>query len=196
LKITEHTFSKVKLDRKTEPYQKAINIAKMILLNYHPDINKGSNNVLALFFDMNLLWEKYVAKVLRTYLPIEFIIATQNRALFWQSDMVSDANIKPDILVKKNDEVIAILDTKWKLPYDNRPKDEDLKQMFSYNKIFNSTQSWLVYPNDVEDKKEGVFVDGHGGCGMMMVTALENGELNHEGLYRQVEKSLVLLVEN
>jgi 5-methylcytosine-specific restriction enzyme subunit McrC len=190
LKITEHTFSKVKLDRKTEPYKKAINIAKMILLNYHPDINKGSNNVLALFFDMNLLWEKYVAKVLRTYLPNEFTIATQNRALFWQSDIVAGANIKPDILIKKNDEVIAILDTKWKLPYDNRPEDEDLKQMFSYNKIFKGTQSWLVYPNDVEDKKDGVFVDGHGGCGMMMVSVLENGELNHEGLYEQMEVGL------
>jgi 5-methylcytosine-specific restriction enzyme subunit McrC len=195
LKITENTFSKVKLDRKTEPYQKALNIAKMILLNYHPDINKGSNNVLALFFDMNLLWEKYIAKVLRTYLPIEFTIATQNRALFWESKVLPDANIKPDILIKKDEEVIAILDTKWKLPYGYRPKDEDLKQMFSYNKIFNGTQSWLVYPNDVEDKKDGVFVNGHGGCGMMMVTALKDGELNHEELYRQITKSLVVLVE-
>jgi 5-methylcytosine-specific restriction enzyme subunit McrC len=196
LKITEHTFSKIKLDRKTEPYKKALNIAKMILLNYHPDINKGGNNVLALFFDMNLLWEKYVAKVLRTYLPNSYEIATQNKALFWESSVVPDANIKPDILIKKGKDVIAILDTKWKLPYDYRPKDDDLKQMFSYNKIFKGTQSWLLYPNDVENKKEGLFVDGHGGCGMMMNTVLFYGYINHKKLALQIIRNLKLFPFN
>jgi 5-methylcytosine-specific restriction enzyme subunit McrC len=179
LKVTENTFTKIVFDRKTEPYKKAINIAKMILLNYHPDINKGGNNVLALFFDMNLLWEKYVAKILRTHLPNEFEIKTQNKKLFWESKDVPDANIKPDILILKNDKVEKILDTKWKLPYDNRPSDDDLKQMFSYNKIFEGTESWLLYPNDENISKKGKFTKEHGSCGMMLITTIFGGELNH-----------------
>ncbi|MBK6819808.1 MAG: hypothetical protein IPG85_09585 [Bacteroidetes bacterium] len=181
------------IDRKTEPYAKAINIAKMILLNYHPDINKGGNSVLALFFDMNLLWEKYVAKVLRTYLPIEYEIKTQNKRLFWSSNVVSDANIKPDILILKSDKVERILDTKWKLPYDNRPKDEDLKQMFSYNKIFNGTESWLLYPNIESISKHGSFGEEHGSCGMLLITVLFENKLDHEKLARQIIANLNLL---
>lgn len=193
IKISDNTFAKIVINRKTEPYTKAINIAKMILLNYHPDINIGSNSVLALFFDMNLLWEKYVAKVLRTHLPIEYTIGTQNKRLFWASDVVPDANIKPDILILKNGKVERILDTKWKLPYDKRPSDEDLKQMFSYNLIFNATESWLLYPNDKSYLNEGAFVDKHGNCGMLLITVLNKGELNHYKLYIEIATLLRLL---
>lgn len=193
LKVTESTFTKIHIDRKTEPYTKAINIAKMILLNYHPDINKGSNSVLALFFDMNLLWEKYVAKVLRTHLPNEYEIKTQNKKLFWESKEVPNANIKPDILILKEEKVVSILDTKWKLPYDNRPSDDDLKQMFSYNKIFFGTQSWLLYPNENNISKQGTFGIEHGSCGMMLITALFNSELNHEKLAWQIINELKLI---
>lgn len=190
LKVTDNTFSKIHFDRKTEPYKKAVNIAKMILLNYHPDINKGDNNVLALFFDMNLLWEKYVAKVLRTYLPNEFEIKTQNKRLFWESKDVPNANIKPDILILKNDKVEKILDTKWKLPFDKRPSDDDLKQMFSYNKIFNGIESWLIYPNENNISKQGTFGKEHGCCGMMLINVLFVGALNHEALAKQIISEL------
>jgi 5-methylcytosine-specific restriction enzyme subunit McrC len=195
LKVTNSTFNGIALGRKTEPYKKAINIAKMILLNYHPDINKGGNSVLALFFDMNLLWEKYVAKVLRTFLPDEYRMETQNKRLFWECKDVSDANIKPDILILKDNKVERILDTKWKLPYDSRPSDDDLKQMFSYNLIFNGTESWLIYPNDISYLNRGVFVNKHGNCGMLLITALFNGDLNHKELYHQIVRFLKITIE-
>lgn len=200
LKVTENTFTKIVFDRKTEPYKKAINIAKMILLNYHPDINKGGNNVLALFFDMNLLWEKYVAKVLKNNLPNEYSIKTQNKELFWKSEDVPSANIKPDIVLLKNGKVEIILDTKWKLPHDNRPKDEDLKQMYCYNKLFGSTQSWLVYPSNKLDKNEGVFIEGKSSCGMLLITVLLEEELNHEllasNLCNELKLDLSILAKN
>jgi 5-methylcytosine-specific restriction enzyme subunit McrC len=193
LKVTANTFTQISYNRKSEPYAKAINIAKMILLNYHPDINKGSNNVLALFFDMNLLWEKYIAKVLRNYLPNYYNIKTQNKALFWTSKDVPDANIKPDIIIYNNEAVVCIIDTKWKLPYDYRPKDEDLKQMYSYNKLFDSTQSWLIYPSDKPIKKEGMFIEDSSSCGMLLVTPLVGGELRHEELQDVLLNELLFL---
>lgn len=46
-RITESTFKRIILDRKTEGYKKALQIAELVLLNYHPDVTNGRNNVLA-----------------------------------------------------------------------------------------------------------------------------------------------------
>ena len=67
LKVSEATFEKLVFDRKTQSYQKAIDIAKLLLLQYHPDVSKGKNNVLALMFDMNKLWEQFVFVSIRKH---------------------------------------------------------------------------------------------------------------------------------
>jgi len=65
INITASSFEKLNINRKSEKYSEAIKIAKMIILNYSPDIIRGQENMLALLFDMNDLWEKYIYKMLK-----------------------------------------------------------------------------------------------------------------------------------
>ncbi len=44
---TEASFKSIHFHRKNLHYKKAIQIARMILLNYHPDISRGRDDVLA-----------------------------------------------------------------------------------------------------------------------------------------------------
>jgi hypothetical protein len=46
---------------------------------------------------------------------------------------------------------ITILDTKWKIVEDNSPGDNDLKQMFVYNLLWNADRSVLVYPGNAKN---------------------------------------------
>jgi len=53
IQITKSHFDQVKLNRKTKDYDEALKIAKMIILNYSPDIKGGNENMIDLLFNMN-----------------------------------------------------------------------------------------------------------------------------------------------
>lgn len=147
IKITETLFEKLHFDRKTVSYRTSIDIAKLILLNYHPDLSKGRNDVLALMFDMNLLWEQFVYKSLFRHKSKEEEIFAQHIRNFWKPQYGYKSKMKPDIVLKnKITGKSIVLDTKWKNLNGYNPSPEDLRQMFVYMKYFNANKVALVYP--------------------------------------------------
>jgi len=144
--ITESTFEKLVFNQKTASYQKAIEIAKLLLLNYHPDLNQGRDHVLALMFDMNMLWERFVYASLRKYALPTLHLTAQNQFFFWQPKNGSRVSMKPDILIEANGKK-AILDTKWKNLQGYNPSPEDLRQMYVYQAFYEAEKVALVYPS-------------------------------------------------
>ncbi len=154
--ITETTFDKLVFTRKTHSYKKAITIAKLLLLQYHPDVSKGRNHVLALMFDMNLLWEQFVYVSLRTLKATGMIITAQTSKYFWQQETGYRSKIRPDICIKRGEERI-ILDTKWKNLNGFNPSPDDLRQMYVYHEYFNAKKVALVYPGRDKDMRGSYF---------------------------------------
>jgi 5-methylcytosine-specific restriction enzyme subunit McrC len=151
VKIKETVFEKLHFDRKTAAYQKAINIARLLLLRLHPDVQRGSNDVLALMFNMNSLWEKYVFRVLRQELSALGLQAREQvKNDFWKQNNSTARTVRPDIVIYQNsaegEQAILVLDTKWKCPSQNRIDDADLKQMLVYNLYNDCNKSVLLYP--------------------------------------------------
>lgn len=156
IQVTESLFQKLVFNRKTQRYQKAVEIAKLILLNYHPDVRTGRNDVLALMFDMNLLWERFVYVTLRK-LPLEgIIVREQVPKKFWQPERGKYSRLQPDILLEWGSEK-AVLDTKWKNLNGKNPSPEDLRQMYVYSEYFSATKAALVYPGDAHSEETGQF---------------------------------------
>ncbi len=191
--ITREAFGQIRLTRKTSDYTKAINIAKMLILNYAPDITKGDENMLALLFDMNKLWEKYIYKKLKAKESDEMTVSYHDQDHFWE-----DKRIYPDVIIR-NKKVRTdsegnreefwepyVIDTKWKLIEANKPSDDDLKQMYVYNMYWNSPKSILLYPQygQAVDSDFGKFHKGKNGlnhCKIAFVHVLdESGKLNGE----------------
>jgi len=152
INIQKKHFDKIIIDRKNHDYQKAIDIAKIIILNYSPSLNYGSDNLLTLLFDMNALWEEYIFRILQKHKTDEIEVSFQNSDKFWENK-----RIRPDIVLKTQDETFVI-DTKWKIVEANNPSDDDLKQMFVYNLHWKAEKTLLLYPKTNQiDSNFGTF---------------------------------------
>lgn len=158
LAITEDTFNRLRYSRRTELYRQAIEIARLIILRYHPDLRQGKNHVLALMFNMNTLWESFVCISLKKGLNAEgYQIQSQKSEQFWKrAGNYYPCRIKPDIVIQKGKDT-WILDTKWKDIADNKPAPADLYQLFAYSEYFDAKKVALVFPGVKGDHLKGHF---------------------------------------
>ena len=186
--VTSDTFNRLQYDRKTERYKEAMLISKMLLLNYRPDITGGSENVIAILFDINKLWEEFVYRRLKMEEAINNItVKRQQSANFWKPDGSNySKKIRPDIILKYKEgdiEQTIVVDTKWKILQDLTPSDEDLKQMFIYDLFWNCNRSVLLYPASIEESAYGKYYNHDlpeefkGGCSIVTTNVLDG---NHQ----------------
>jgi 5-methylcytosine-specific restriction enzyme subunit McrC len=165
IKVSESTFKKLSFTRKNKAYIKAIDIARILLLQYHPDIRKGTNNVLALMFDMNKLWEQFVYVSLRKHMK-GGVVTAQTSKFFWKPSDGFRSRIKPDILVSLGQEGNIVLDTKWKSLNGFNPSPDDLRQLYVYHEYYHARKVALIYPGKFTQKRSGVFLDPKSGKGL------------------------------
>lgn len=179
--IDETLFERLRYDRKTARYRTAIELARIILLQYHPDVSGGNASILAIMFDMNLLWERYIYAMLRR---ADCRVDAQTNKRFWrQWNSRQTASLRPDLVVEKAGQRF-VLDTKWK--YQSDVSMQDLRQMYAYSHYFNARQVYLVYPDpsigDCPVRIEaGAFSDPQNSrldsdrfCGLLFVDILSN----------------------
>lgn len=149
--LPEH-FNQLKESRKTVPFRRALEAAKMIILNYSPDIISGQENMLALLFDMNKLWEEYVWQMLKRIELPNLEVMYQVNQKFWEN-----RKIKPDFVIQQANEdgqlETFLVDTKWRVPENNEPTDDELKQMYAYNMYWDAQKSILLYPESTPQQE-------------------------------------------
>lgn len=173
IKANADTFTKIVKSRKTAPYSTALGIARLIILNYAPNVSSGSEKMFALLFDMNSLWEEYVLVRLKQAVAdnAEYTVYGQNSKPFWKN-----ITVRPDVVLTKGEEQF-IIDTKWKNIEYSEPSVHDLRQMYVYNEYWSSSKSLLLYPSNDEDFTGFVeFVkltkDEHHQCGVGKISIL------------------------
>lgn len=164
LRVDNALFERIEFDRKTEGYRKSISIARLLLLNYHPDLMCGRNNVLALMFDMNSLWEQFVFASVAKHKTDGLTVKAQQSKLFWKPKGGDRVTVRPDIVLSKGN-VCAVLDTKWKYLGTYSPSSNDLRQMYVYHKYFSAKRVALVYPGQM-NSREGVYYEKDGSLGI------------------------------
>lgn len=135
----------------------------------------GDSQAFALLFDMNVLFERFVASEMKKWCSDENFRENNSqyqefmKSIFKESQNISiktqekskflaekeDKNIfqlKPDIVGYRKDlrEVLFIADTKWKIlstqDRDYGISQGDMYQMFAYLAKYQCNQGFLIYP--------------------------------------------------
>lgn len=170
-----NTFHKLGSNRKTKPYETALEIARLIILNFAPNISSGKEKMLALLFDMNSLWEEYILAKLKAVPMDDLHVQGQNSKIFWNG-----IRIRPDIVLHKNGQTYVI-DTKWKNIVNNKPSTHDLRQMYVYNKYWDSFKALLLYPSLETEKPDFIPFNGEKQeCAIGRLNILESGVLKED----------------
>ena len=147
LKVTKKQLESIVLNRKTAPYSQALELARLIILNYSPDISSGNEKMISLLFDMNRLWEEFILIQIRKELTdSNYSVKGQANKTFIGSNY-----LKPDVVIQHNKEPkkVYIIDTKWKRP-SKSSSVSDLRQMYTYNRFWKAEKAMLLYPGEFE----------------------------------------------
>lgn len=158
--VNDALFERLNFNRKTERYRNAIEIARLLLLNYHPDLSNGQNNVLALMFDMNQLWEEFVYVSIRKYKDSTMKVSAQTTKYFWKPENGNRSKMIPDIVIHQDNQCF-VLDTKWKNLNGKNPSPEDLRQMYVYADYFEANKVSLIYPGEEFTISSGKYYDSN-----------------------------------
>lgn len=145
-KVTPATFTRLTFDRKTEAYRPALAIARLLLLNHRPDLQGGGEDLIALLFNMNRLWEQYLLRTLqRVGAPHGWTVRKPGYKIFWSTTDGATSEMQPDILIEVPGKGNLVLDAKWKRP-QGRPAEADLRQLYAYSRYYNAQHTLLLYP--------------------------------------------------
>ncbi|CAG0947709.1 McrC family protein [Geobacter sp.] len=133
-------------------YELLINMARLILQSTSPETGGDGRQVYSLMFDMNEVFERFVAAEMKTALAgtkLAVIAQLGGRSLLTQRGKPR-FHLRPDIGVYRRDELVCLIDTKWKRLDLNKPhagvSQADIYQMYAYGKEYGSALTVILYP--------------------------------------------------
>ena len=126
-------------------------LAEIILTGVQPFMTKGKKSIPAILFPMEMVFEKYIAQCLQDNAG-DYKVRTQSN-----TEQLTDEGftLRPDIVLKKNGENIAVLDTKWKPYKDKYISTADAYQMYAYSQAYGKVDTILLYPKNHSGEKQG-----------------------------------------
>jgi 5-methylcytosine-specific restriction enzyme subunit McrC len=143
----------VATDRRFYRFDKLLRLARMIIDGFSPAAGMDRQAIYSLMFDMNIIFEKYIAAELRRSLAgYELKVSPQitGRHLLRERGGRPRFLLRPDIGIKRNNEIELIIDTKWKRLDESacnfNISQADIYQVYAYGKEFDSPRVILLYP--------------------------------------------------
>lgn len=162
--LPPEALSRITLTRQSARFGPLLDFCKVALSQRSPTATAGETRSFALLFDMSVVFERYIATLIRTEVMSAFpwhtvhvharrhwryLLRTQDRrrgVLRLEPDLLFTRQGSPDQMTP-----LATLDTKWKR-LDQRGQRrgvarEDLYQLFAYAQRYACPHNVLLYPH-------------------------------------------------
>ena len=152
-------WDEVTLDRTNARWRELLNLARLLLGERFQTTSAGGGDGFSLLFEMNTLFEEYVARMLKRALAdTDLRVVSQGGRLYCleADDRRQVFQTRPDILVRRGDVVLQVIDTKWKriAARIDDPKrgvsQADVYQMMAYGRLYRCDRLTLLYPHHRE----------------------------------------------
>lgn len=136
-------------------YQVLLPWLKLILSQYSPFATANHHEGVSFLLPMDKLFEAYVANEIQRGLPSGYRLQTQSTKHYLAMQNAKPIfQLRPDLVIYRGSELVAVLDTKWKLLDQNQPDGKagiaqaDMYQLFAYGHKLLSGQGKLalIYP--------------------------------------------------
>lgn len=153
--VTLASFGRLQLNRTNAAYHPILHQCRLFLSGLNPDMYAGQQDVFAFLFDMNALFEKWLAALMK---PLAWryglMLKEQGpkRYLAYRQDLDKPVfQTRPDMaLLDETRRVVWLADAKWKLLDSAELKMDisqaDLYQMIAYANRYEVGHLLLIYP--------------------------------------------------
>lgn len=156
VEIEQSDFARISLNRQSERFEDVLRFCRLILSGSTPTVQAGSTRTFSLLFDMNKVFERFIAAFLRRHvvgrlLGVEiFPQAAHHKRHLMESDGTGVLRLEPDVLLQTPSSML-VMDTKWKLLVPGKRgrggvADADLYQLYAYTRRYGCKRSVLLYP--------------------------------------------------
>lgn len=176
--IGAEDFAQVARNRQNERFLGLLKMCRLFWEGLNPEGRRGESESFALLYDMNVLFERFIAEFIRRYvvsgLGEEATLHTQGSGveqhLLWRDRVGEERTLRllPDLVVRRGGETVVV-DTKWKRLEGTRSgrqgvMRDDLYQAFAYAKSFGAWRVVLLYPWVRGGVEQVYFVPGEEGA--------------------------------
>ena len=149
----EQTFQKVSIGRNYTYYEQTLDWCRIFLSRKSFTSFKGSSLAFAILFPMEEVFEAYIAYMMKKSIPDANVSAQDKKYSLFDRTNETKAGyrLRPDLVVRFEDNRTTIADTKWKVLDSTGPSQTDLYQMYAYytryrHKSENVDKVVLIYP--------------------------------------------------
>lgn len=143
--------------RNTSSWMPLLRFAKLLLGDHFQNSTHGATEGFSLLFDMNVLFERYVERMLRSIASLQNLElrpqSGRRPCLHPENAEIGLFETVPDIQLCRDDRVQWIIDTKWKRLIDPTVdkkmgiSESDIYQMMAYAQVYRCEHIVLLYPH-------------------------------------------------
>ena len=144
----------IALDRTNTRWRELLSLARLFLRDRHQQTSAGPIDGFALLFEMNILFEEYVGRLLARALAGTGLRVTAqggHRDCLYEGE-TGRFRTRPDLIVRQGSQIALIIDTKWKrIKRIDDPKrgvsQADVYQLMTYGRLYDCPHVMLLYPH-------------------------------------------------